>query len=89
MVNAFLLGALSMSSFTASLFFLRFWKETRDFVFFAFAVFFAIEGTNRVALVFTMRPNEGNPVVYLARLAGLLLILAAILNKNYGKKYRR
>jgi uncharacterized membrane protein HdeD (DUF308 family) len=86
MFDAFLLGAISMASFTASIFFFRFWKETRDFLFVAFAVFFFIEGINRIALVFIVRPNEGNPWVYLARLSGLILILVAILKKNYRAK---
>jgi uncharacterized membrane protein HdeD (DUF308 family) len=89
MVEAFLLGAISMASFTASLFFFRFWKQTREFVFFAFVVFFAIEGVNRIALVFIARPNEGNPLIYVARLVGLVFILAAILQKNYGSTRRR
>lgn len=86
MFESFLLGAISMASFTASAFFLRFWRETRDFVFFAFAIFFFIEGVNRIALDFIARPNEGNPWIYLARLVGLMLILTAILNKNYRAK---
>jgi uncharacterized membrane protein HdeD (DUF308 family) len=89
MIEAFLLGAISMASFTASLFFFRFWKETRDFVFFAFAVFFAIEGINRITTAFNVHPNEGNPVNYLARLVGLIFILAAILKKNYGTARKR
>lgn len=89
MVEAFLLGAISIASFTASLFFLKFWRETRDFVFLAFAVFFVIEGINRIALASMMRPSEGNPWVYLARLVGLAFILAAILKKNYGTTARR
>jgi uncharacterized membrane protein HdeD (DUF308 family) len=88
MFDAFLLGAISMASLTASAFFFRFWRETRDFVFVAFAIFFLIEGINRFALVFIARPNEGNPWVYLARLLGLVLILGAILKKNYRPKHR-
>jgi uncharacterized membrane protein HdeD (DUF308 family) len=86
MFDVFLLGAISMASFTASVFFLRFWKETHDFVFFAFALFFVIEGINRFALVFIARPNEGNPWIYMARLVGLGVVLVAILRKNYGAK---
>lgn len=89
MFDAFLLGVISMASFTASLFFFRFWRETRDFVFFAFAVFFVIEGFNRFALVFIDRPNEGDPLIYLARLVGLFFIFVAILKKNYGTSRKR
>ncbi len=88
MFDAFLLGAISMASFTASVFFVRFWRETRDFLFAAFAIFFFIEGINRFALVFIARPNEGNPWIYLARLFGLVFILGAILKKNYRPRHR-
>ncbi len=86
MIEAFLLGVITTTSFIASLFFLRFWTYSRDFLFFGFAVFFFVEGANRVALLFVARPNEGNPWIYSVRLCALLLILGAILNKNYGKR---
>ena len=59
---------------------------TRDFFFFAFAAFFFMEGANRVALLFFAHPNEGSPWIYLVRLFALLLILGAILHKNYGRQ---
>lgn len=89
MFDTFLLGAISMASFTASVFFFRFWKDTRDFIFLAFATFFLIEGINRLALVFIARPNEGNVWIYTARLVGLVLVLAAIVRKNYRPRHRR
>lgn len=85
MINSFLLGVIATESFTAALFFLKFWSDTRDLLFLSFAAFFIIEGVNRAVLLFLVHPNEGSPGIYLARLFGLLLILAAILNKNYGK----
>jgi uncharacterized membrane protein HdeD (DUF308 family) len=88
MLAGYLLGAISFASFTASAFFFRFWRETRDFVFFAFAVYFGIEGVDRFVLVFLERPNEGSPILYVARLVGLVFILAAILKKNYGSRRR-
>lgn len=84
MVEGFLLGVIAAASITASLFFLKFWRETRDAFFLAFALFFLTEGLIRVALLFIARPNEGNPWIYLIRLFALLVILAAILHKNYG-----
>lgn len=86
MIASFLLGAISAFSFVAGIFFLKFWRDTRDFFFFAFAVFFFIEGANRVALLFFAHPNEGSPWIYLVRLFALLLILGAILHKNYGRQ---
>jgi uncharacterized membrane protein HdeD (DUF308 family) len=87
MIDSFLLGAISMASLTAGVFFLKFWSETRDFLFLAFATFFVIEGMNRVALLLLVaRPNEGSPWIYLVRLLALGLILGAIIKKNYGGK---
>jgi len=84
MIEAFLLGAVATASLTAALFFLRFWRETHDRFFLAFAVFFLIEAVNRVAVLFSPKPNEGSPWIYSIRMVGLLLILAAIISKNYG-----
>lgn len=88
MIEAFLLGAIATASFTASVFFLRFWRDSRDIFFLAFAVFFLTEGMNRIALLFFAKPNEGSPWIYLVRLFALILILAAILRKNYGEPER-
>ena len=43
--------AVAMASFVASLFFfLRFWRGTRDLLFFFFAIAFAVDALTRVAL---------------------------------------
>ena len=83
-LNAFLLGVIATTSITAAIFFLRFWKRTRDSLFLAFAVAFLIEGVNRIAVLEVERPNEGSPWTYVVRLIAFLIILAGILNKNYG-----
>ena len=83
-IEAFLLGVVVMASLTAGVFFLEFWKSTRDSFFLAFAAYFLIEGLDRIALLFFAKPNEASPWIYLVRLFALLLILAAILRKNYG-----
>jgi hypothetical protein len=31
------------------------------------------------------KPSEGNPYIYIVRLLAFLLILGAILHKNYGR----
>jgi uncharacterized membrane protein HdeD (DUF308 family) len=85
MINGFLLGMIATASFTATLFFLRFWKGSRDVLFLSFAVFFMVEGLYRVISIFVAQPNEWNPWTYSARLCTLLLILAAIVYKNYGQ----
>jgi uncharacterized membrane protein HdeD (DUF308 family) len=85
MVQGFLLGVIATASVIAGLFFLRFWREARDSFFLAFACAFLIEGMNRTAFIFLEHPNEGNPWIYIVRLVAFLLILGAILKKNYGR----
>jgi len=85
LIEAFLLGVIATASFTAGLFFLRFWKTTRDRLFLAFAVFFLIEAINRIVLLCFEHPNEGSPWIYLIRLLALIILLFAIVEKNYGR----
>lgn len=82
--EAFLLGVIATTSIVAGVFFLKFWKRTHDLLFLAFATAFLIEGLNRVATLAVAHPNEGSPWIYLVRLFAFLIILAAILHKNYG-----
>jgi uncharacterized membrane protein HdeD (DUF308 family) len=82
MINGFLLGVIATASLTAGVFFLRFWRDTRDSLFLAFAVAFIIEGLNRSAMLLLKHPNEGSPWMYLVRLSAFLIILAGIVNKN-------
>ena len=86
MIDGFLLGVIATTSVTAGLFFLKFWKKTRDSLFLAFGASFIIEGLNRCAVLFVQKPNEGSPWIYLVRLLSTLLILVAILRKNLGAK---
>lgn len=86
MIEGFLLGVIATASVTAGLFFLKFWRTTRDSFFLAFAASFIVEGLNRSAVLLVEKPNEGSPWTYFVRLVSLLLILAAILRKNYSKK---
>ena len=85
MIQVFLLGILTTMFLIAAVFFLRFWRETRDMLFLAFAASFTIEGLSRIPLIFIANPGEGLPWVYWVRLIASLLILAAILRKNYGR----
>ena len=81
----FLMGVLATCFLVASLFFLRFWRDTRDSLFLAFALSFLIEGLNRIALLGAAHPNEGRVWTYLVRLLATLIILGAIVRKNYGR----
>lgn len=85
MIEGFLLGVIVTSSLAAGVFFLRFWRDTRDSLFLAFGVAFLIEGLNRIAVLFLSNPSEGTPAIYLVRLVAFLIILAGIINKNRQK----
>ena len=79
----FLLGFVSMGSLTAGVFFVRFWKNTKDLLFLGFAAFFILDGASRI-----VEAIEYPAVVewrYVVRLLALLLILAAIVQKNWSK----
>ena len=82
MINGFLVGVIATTSLVAGLFFLRFWRDSRDSLFLAFGIAFIIEGANRALLIGSEHPNEGSPLVYLVRCFAFLIILAGIMNKN-------
>jgi uncharacterized membrane protein HdeD (DUF308 family) len=82
LLEGFLLGVIATSSLVAGIFFLRFWKDTRDSLFLAFALAFLIEGVNRSFRIFFAHPSEASPWVFLVRACAFLIILAGIVNKN-------
>jgi len=86
-MNEMLVGAIATASMVAGLFFLRFWKSTRDRFFLYFSMSFFIEGFNRFLLGFMGGVREEAPAYYLIRLVAYGLILVAILDKNQtGRK---
>ncbi len=85
-MNQLLLGAIAMANLIIGLFFLRFWKKTRDRFFLFFAVTFGLEGLNRALLGLIQSSNENEPVFYLVRLLSFVLILIAIIDKNKANK---
>ena len=82
MFEGFLLGVIVTASLAAGLFFLKFWRQTRDVLFLGFAAAFLIESINRSMFLMLERPHEGRPALYVIRLFAFLLLLAAILYKN-------
>jgi Family of unknown function (DUF5985) len=83
--DLFLIGFISACSLVAGLFFLRFWRSTRDLLFLGFAAFFLIQGTSNVVVLALAHPNLANPWLSLLRLISTLAILAAILWKNTAR----
>jgi hypothetical protein len=78
-------GAIVMGYLVAGLFFLRFWRQTRDRLFLIFSVAFWILGVQRLALAIDRTLVEGHSSLYLVRLFAFLLILAAIVDKNRSR----
>ncbi|MBW3572732.1 MAG: hypothetical protein KY467_16680 [Gemmatimonadetes bacterium] len=77
-------GLLVMGYFIAGLFFLRFWRETRDRLFGIFGGAMWLLGVQR-ALLASMHPSPDDAVwLYGLRLLAFVLILAAIVDKNRG-----
>lgn len=83
--NAFFCGFLMAACFVAALFFLRFWRQTRDRFFKAFALAFFMMGIERGILVALDVPDEVRSYVYVIRLIAFLVILAAIYDKNRAR----
>ena len=75
-----------MGHIAAGLFFLRYWRSTRDRLFLLFMASFWLEAANRVVMVITESWNESAPIHYVVRLASYALILIALWDKNRAGK---
>jgi hypothetical protein len=78
-------GAIVMGYAVAGLFFLRFWRDTRDRLFAVFAVAFWLFALQRLLLSLVNVEAENEAVFYLLRLLGFLLIIWAVVDKNRGR----
>ena len=81
-MDDFLSGLIVALAATASLLFLRLWRQARDRLFVFFAGSFALLGLNYLLLTFNERESEIRPYLYLLRLTAFILIIVAILDKN-------
>ena len=87
-MTSFILGANTLASLVAALFFLRFWRDTRDRFFCFFAIAFGVDALHRVILALTPVSQEHEPFVYGGRLVTYGLIIAAIVDKNRPRASR-
>ena len=81
-MNEMLLGGNAVAALVVALFFLRFWRNTRDRFFVFFAAAFLIDALVRVALGLGHWSEDREPFIYLGRLLSFLIIIAAIVDKN-------
>ncbi|HZP04217.1 MAG TPA: DUF5985 family protein [Terracidiphilus sp.] len=85
-LDTFLLGFIVACSLAAGVFFFRFWRNTRDPLFLAFAIFFFAQACSNTVVLDLPHPNEGAGWLFLFRLLSVLVVLGAILWKNTGKE---
>ncbi|HET7670108.1 MAG TPA: DUF5985 family protein [Burkholderiales bacterium] len=82
----YLSGAVTLGFVVAMLFFLRFWKRTRDRLFLAFGIAFALLALNQALAQWLGAADERVGYTYLLRVLGFVLILAAIIDKNVSRR---
>jgi Family of unknown function (DUF5985) len=87
-VDQVLRGAVAFGFAVAGLFFLRFWRDTRDRLFACFAVAFFTLAANRFGLAL-LNDTEGGDRLYWVRLAAFAMILFAIWDKNRAARVAR
>ena len=78
----FLSGMLATGYLVVAGFFLHYWRQTRDRLFLAFALAFAIFAVQRTLLVSEFALVENTTSAYVLRLLGFLIIVYAIIAKN-------
>lgn len=79
-------GALAMGFLIAGLFFLKFWRRTRDGLFLAFSAAFGLMAVGNALPVLLNTPHEERGGIYLFRLAAFVLIIVAVLAKNLRRR---
>ena len=78
----FLAGAVTVGYAVAAVFFLRFWRKTHDRLFLVFSVAFALFAVNQALAAMMTVVYESASWIYVLRVLGFVLILAAIVDKN-------
>jgi hypothetical protein len=81
-VVAFIQGAVSMGCALAGLFFFRFFHQSRDRLFFTFALAFWLLGASYVLLGVVSFATEWRVYVFVVRLLAFCTILYGIFDKN-------
>lgn len=82
MIDGLVVGAILALAMAISVFFLKFWRTTRDQIFLAFALVFAMEGATRLLALLVVLPSDRRPFIYLLRLCGYLVLIVSIFVKN-------
>jgi hypothetical protein len=81
-VNDFAWGVLTTLSWVIALFFLKFWRLSKDRFLLLFSLAFWAFGLNWMAAVFIHLEREAEHYTYVVRLVAFVLIIVAIILKN-------
>jgi len=81
-LNYFLQGAAAMACLVVVMFFVHYWRSTRDRFFLFFVAAFSAFALNWAGLAVVQPSVESTHWFYLLRLVAFLLIIAAIIDKN-------
>ncbi|MDE2051123.1 MAG: hypothetical protein KGJ72_08905 [Gammaproteobacteria bacterium] len=83
-MRTFMWGILAMGSGVAALFFLRFWRESRERLFAFFALAFAGLAANWIGLAIIDHPTDEaqQEYAYLVRLVAFVILIIGIIDKN-------
>jgi hypothetical protein len=85
MTSPFLSGAICTGFLVISLFFLRFWRNTRDRLFLFFAAGFLLLTAERIVHLLWSTQSEWSPAIYLLRFCAFVFIAFAVYDKNRRK----
>ncbi len=83
-MRTFAWGALAMASLIATLFFLRYWRASRERLFAFFALAFAGLAANWAGLAIIDQPTDEaqQKYAYVVRLVAFVILLIGIFDKN-------
>jgi hypothetical protein len=84
-LESFVSGLITMGFAVAGLFFVSFWRRTRETLFVAFAAAFWLLALNQGLATFVHAPEETQSRIYLIRLLAFLIITGAIVLKNMAR----
>jgi hypothetical protein len=87
-MSVFVSGAATMGLGVIAMFFLRYYRQSRDRLFLMFAIAFAILSANRILLGLAEPEGEIRPLLFAVRLSAFLIILIAIFDKNRAGRPR-
>lgn len=86
MATTFMSGAMMMAAFVSGLFFLKFWRKTKDRFFAIFAIAFWMLACERwLLLKYWINVDETQTWVFFVRLCAFLLIIMGVIDKNRKK----